>query len=128
MEGFFTFNNGFTSLAPDWRIPLSVRLQIIYSHSLDCTGVPWESLTLMVISLALVNGSHHRPIIKWFLPCSTSTPVITWSDLYLGMVEMKTLDHTILFQVAMEYLLFVLRHRSTLYVSWLCPNLSHFRA
>ena len=26
----------------------------------------------MVISLALVNGSHHWPVIKWFLPCSTS--------------------------------------------------------
>ena len=36
------------------------------------TRVPLESLTLMVISLALVNGSHHWPVIKWFLPCSTS--------------------------------------------------------
>jgi hypothetical protein len=24
--------------------------------------------------------------------------------------------------------IFVLTHRSTLYVSWICPNLSHFRA
>jgi hypothetical protein len=57
----------------------------------------------MVISLALVNGSHHEPIIKWFLPCSTSTPIITWLDLYLGMKEMKTLGHTILVQAVMEY-------------------------
>ena len=26
----------------------------------------------MVISLALVNGSHNLPLIKWFLPCLTS--------------------------------------------------------
>ena len=38
----------------------------------DCTKAPWESLTFMVISLTLVNGSHHWPVIKWFLPCSTS--------------------------------------------------------
>ena len=38
-------------------------------HLVDCTRVPWESLTLMVISLALVNGSHHWPVIKLFLPC-----------------------------------------------------------
>ena len=25
----------------------------------------------MMISLTLVNGSHHWPVIKWFLPCST---------------------------------------------------------
>ena len=44
------------------------------------------------------------------------------------MMEMKTLDLIILIQVVMEYLWFVLTHRSTLYVSWLCPNLSHFSA
>ena len=44
----------------------------MYSHSVDCTRVPWESFTSMVISLALVNGSHHWSVIKWFLPCSTS--------------------------------------------------------
>ena len=26
----------------------------------------------MLISLTLVNGSHHWPVIKWFLPCLTS--------------------------------------------------------
>ena len=51
---------------------------------LDCTLVPWESLTSMVISLALVNGFYQWPVIKWFLPCSTSTPVITWLDSYFG--------------------------------------------
>jgi hypothetical protein len=48
----------FSLLTPDREIPSSVRLQLINSHSLDCTSVPWESLTLMVISLALVNGIH----------------------------------------------------------------------
>jgi hypothetical protein len=58
MAGFFAFNSGFTSLDPNWKIPSNFQLQIIHSHSLDCTRVPWESLTSMVISLALVNGFH----------------------------------------------------------------------
>jgi hypothetical protein len=55
MASLFSFDSGFSSLTPDWDIPLNVRPQLIYSHSLDCTSVPWESLTLMVISLTLVN-------------------------------------------------------------------------
>jgi hypothetical protein len=55
---FLAFDSGFTSLTPDQEIPSGVRHQLIYSHSLDCTIVPWESLTLMVISLALVNDIH----------------------------------------------------------------------
>jgi hypothetical protein len=58
MVGFLAFDNGFSLLTSDWEIPPSVRLQLINSHSLDRTRVPWESLTLMVISLALVNGVH----------------------------------------------------------------------
>jgi hypothetical protein len=49
---------GFLLLTSDREIPSSVQLQLINSHSLDCTRVPWESLTLMVISLAFVNGIH----------------------------------------------------------------------
>jgi hypothetical protein len=56
MAGFLSFDSGFSLLTPDREIPSSVRLQLIDSHSLDCTRVPWESLTLMVISLTLVNG------------------------------------------------------------------------
>jgi hypothetical protein len=56
MAGFLTFDSGFTSLNPDRKIPSNVRLQLIYSHSMDCIIVPWESLTSMVISLTLVNG------------------------------------------------------------------------
>jgi hypothetical protein len=56
MASFLAFDHGFTSLALDRKIPSVVRHQIIYSQSMDCTIVPWESLTSMVISLTLVNG------------------------------------------------------------------------
>jgi hypothetical protein len=56
MAGFLSFDSGFTSLTPDQKIPSDVRLQIIYSHLMDCTRVTWESLTSMVISLTLVKG------------------------------------------------------------------------
>ena len=62
----------FTSLTFDRENRLGVQHMDTYSHLVDCTRVPWESLALMVISLALVNGSHHWLVIKWFLPCSTS--------------------------------------------------------
>jgi hypothetical protein len=55
---FLAFDSGFTLLTPDREIPSGVRHQLIYSQSMDCTIVPWESLTSMVISLALVNGIH----------------------------------------------------------------------
>jgi hypothetical protein len=58
MAGFFAFDSGFSLLTIDREIPPSVRLQLINSHSLDGTSVPWESLTLMVISLTLVNDIH----------------------------------------------------------------------
>jgi hypothetical protein len=56
MAGFLAFDSGFTSLTLDRKIPSNVQLQHIHSHSMDCTRVPWESLTLMVISLTLFNG------------------------------------------------------------------------
>jgi hypothetical protein len=56
IAGFLAFDSGFTSAASDRKIPSDVRIQLIYSHSMDCTRVLWESLTSMVISLALVNG------------------------------------------------------------------------
>jgi hypothetical protein len=58
MEGFLTFDNRFSLLTHDWEIPSSVRLQLINSHLLDCTSVPLDSLSLMLISLTLVNGIH----------------------------------------------------------------------
>ena len=56
MASFLTFDSGFTSLIPDQKISSNVRLQLTHSHSMDCTTVPWESLTSMVISLALINS------------------------------------------------------------------------
>jgi hypothetical protein len=58
MAGFLTFDSGFSLSTPNREISSSVRPQLIDSHLLDCTSVPWESLTLMVISLTLVNGIH----------------------------------------------------------------------
>ena len=58
-DRFSRFQQRFTSFTFDWKIRLSFWHQIIYSHSQDCTRLPWESLTLMVISLTLINGSHH---------------------------------------------------------------------
>jgi hypothetical protein len=56
MESFLAFDSEFTSLNPDRKIPSVIQHQLIYSQSMDCTIVPWGSLTSMVISLALVNG------------------------------------------------------------------------
>ena len=33
---------------------------------MDCTIVPWEPLSLLVVSLIPVNGPHHWPVIRWF--------------------------------------------------------------
>ena len=92
MTYFLYFNNRLTSLTFDLNIQPSVRNQNIYSHSEECTGVPWGSLTSMVISLALVNGFHHWPVIKWFLPCSTWRHVITWIESYFVEDKTKILD------------------------------------
>jgi hypothetical protein len=56
MVGFLAFDIGFTSLTPDRNISSDVQPHLIHSHSMDCASVPWESLTLMVIFLTLVNS------------------------------------------------------------------------
>ena len=81
----------FTSLAFDRWNRLGVRHQDIYSRPVDCTMVPWESLTLNMISLTLINGSHRWSVIKWFLPCSNSVHLFTWIESYFLESEMKTL-------------------------------------
>jgi hypothetical protein len=58
MAGFLSFDSEFSLSTPDREISSSVQHHLIDSHSLDCTSVPWESLTLMVISPILVNGIH----------------------------------------------------------------------
>ena len=100
------FWHEFTSLTVDWKISSSVRLQVLYSHSMVCTKIPWESLTSMVIFIAFFNSLHHWLVIKWFLPCSTSRHCIHmvrfvslqfWLE-YPGLSD-------IFAQVAMEFVL-----------------------
>jgi len=63
----------------------------------------------MMIFLALVNGIHQWPVIKWILPCSTSSPFIHMVKNYVifvweiedpGMLPIVTFST----QVAMEWL------------------------
>ena len=61
---FLTPGDRFSSLAFDREIPCGVRRQVIYSHPVDCTVVPWGSSSLSVIPLVLVNGFHYWPVIK----------------------------------------------------------------
>ena len=108
------------------EIQLSVRHQNIYSHLVDCTRVPWESLKLMVISLALVNSSHHWMVIKWFLPCSTSDHcnhmdrivLCGRRDEYPGYL----FKELIAFSPGCDGVLYI-QHGSTFLWSWLCSNL-----
>jgi hypothetical protein len=58
MAGFLASDSEFTLLDPYWKITSSVQLHLINSHLLDFTRVPWESLTLLVISLRLINDIH----------------------------------------------------------------------
>ena len=46
------------------------------AHSFTFHGLYWalwEPLTLLMVTLTLVNSLHYWLVIKWFLPCSTST-------------------------------------------------------
>ena len=115
----------FTSLTFDRQSRLGVRHQDIYSHSADSTRVPWESLTLMVISLALVNGSHHWPVIKWFLPRSNSDHCNHMDTIVLCGRRDKDLGHlfkkrSLLFP-GCDGVLYIY-HGSTFVWSWLCSN------
>ena len=59
----------------------SVWQQLIHSHSLYCTMVPWGLLSLLVVSLPYVNGLHQWLLIRWFHSCSTSRPLFTWDGM-----------------------------------------------
>ena len=86
MAGFLAFNGKFSSMTSDWNILSSVQIQNIYLHLGECTDITWGLLTLMVISLALVNSIHQWLVIKSFLPCSTSKNLFTWLESYrLGL-------------------------------------------
>ena len=79
---FLTFGDRFPSLTFDRKIPRGVRRQVIYSHHVDCTAVPWGSSSLSVIPLALVNGLHYWPVIKRCLSMFDSSSLFTWIHLY----------------------------------------------
>ena len=72
-----------TSMTFDRKILRGVRCQVLYSHHVNCTAVPWGSLSLSVIPLALVNGLHHWPVIKRCLSMFDFSAILTWIDLYL---------------------------------------------
>lgn len=88
MVGILIFESLFTSLNTDKKIPWMFNYDSFMHISLECTIVPWESSSSLVISLAVVNGIHQWPVIKRFLPCLTSQPFFTWLELYyLGLDE-----------------------------------------
>ena len=80
---FLTSGDGFTSMAFDRKILRGVRRQVLYSHHVNCTAVPWGSLSLSVIPLALVNSLHHWLVIKRCLSMFDFRTFLTWIDLYL---------------------------------------------
>ena len=124
MAGFLAFNSRFSSMNFDWNILLSVQLQNIYSHLRECTKIPWESLTSMVISLALVNSWHQWLVIKWFLPCLTSrncNHMVRFKSLRVRLEDLGLSD--IFTQVVMEFFFESYYTDPSLYWSWLFYHL-----
>jgi len=78
-----TSGDRYTSMTFDQEILHGVRRQVLYSHHVNCAAVPWGSLSLLVIPLALVNGSHHWPVIKRPLSMFDIEEIFTWIDLYI---------------------------------------------
>ena len=71
MESFLTSNNGLTSLASNQMILVLDAISFIHIH----WNAQWyleNHCQWLVMSLTLVNDLLHWPVIKWFLPCSTS--------------------------------------------------------
>ena len=79
---FLTSSERFTSMAFNRRILHGVQRQVLYSHHMNCTAVPWGSLSLSVIPLAIVNNLHHWLVIRWCLSMFDSRTSLTWIDLY----------------------------------------------
>jgi len=61
---FLTSGDRLTSMAFDQKILCGVWDRIIYSHHVNCIIVPWGSLSLSVIPLAIVNNSHYWLVIR----------------------------------------------------------------
>ena len=61
---FLTSGDRFTSMAFDRKILRVVRHQLMYSHHINCTAVPWGSSSLSAIPLAPINSLHHWLVIR----------------------------------------------------------------
>ena len=79
---FLTSGDRYTSMTFDRKILRGVRRQVLYSHHVNCTAIPWGSLSLSVIPLALVNSLHHWLVIKRCLSMFDFKTFLTWIDLY----------------------------------------------
>ena len=53
-----------------------------FSHHVNCTVVPWGSLSLLVIPLMPVNSLHHWLVIRRCLSMFDSKTFFTWIELY----------------------------------------------
>ena len=82
MMGILIFDSGFYTIDPCWEIPWLFDFNSFIHILLECTTIPWESSSLLVISLTLAKSIHQWLVIKWFLPCSTPTLFFTWLELY----------------------------------------------
>ena len=79
---FLTFGDRFTSMTFERKILRGVWRQVPYSHHVNCTAVPWGSLSLSAIPLAPVNSLHHWLVIRRCLSMFDSKTFFTWIDLY----------------------------------------------
>lgn len=62
-----------------------VLIQLIYSHRIDYTTIPWDPLTPSVVFLTYVNGLHQWPVMRWCLPCTISSHLFAWLDSYIKL-------------------------------------------
>ena len=67
---------------------LGVRLQNHLLTLVRMYKVPLRPLSLLMVSLAFVNGYHQWPVIKQFPLCSTSNILLTW----FGFIPLGSLD------------------------------------
>ena len=89
-DKFFVLDDWLSSLVVVCVIPRVFNFSSFFTLCGLYWTVPWEPLALLVVSLALVNGLHHRPVIKRFsfmLDFSTSIPML---EFVLWLVGFKT--------------------------------------
>jgi hypothetical protein len=126
MAGFLAFDSGFTSLTPNRKISSDVWPQLIHSHSVDCTSVPWESLTSnqVVSTMFDFNTCNHMvrfilsgdgieyPGTHLFGPGCDGICIICWHIDPLCMSRGYVVS------------IWIFLHRSTVYSWWLCDLLT----